>query len=55
MKKLLMIIPLVFLLCFAFGCQKKAEEAKPTVDIEAEKSAVKALIDDWIKCIETED
>ena len=55
MKKLLMIISLVFLLCFTFSCQKQAEEAKPTVDIEAEKSAVKTLIDDWIKCIEAED
>jgi len=26
MKKLLMIIPLVILLCFTFGCQKQAEE-----------------------------
>lgn len=28
MKKLLMVIPLVFLLCFAFACQKKAEKAE---------------------------
>jgi hypothetical protein len=27
MKKLLMILPLVFLLCFAFGCQKAEEVA----------------------------
>ena len=26
MKKLLMVIPLVILLCFAFGCQKQVEE-----------------------------
>jgi len=28
MKKLLLILPLVFLLCITFGCQKPAEEAK---------------------------
>jgi uncharacterized protein (TIGR02246 family) len=59
MKKLLLIVPLVFLLCFAFGCQKQAEEvaeeAKPVVDIEAEKTAVKTLIDEWLHCFETED
>ena len=30
MKKLLMIIPLVILLCFTFGCQKSEEVAKAT-------------------------
>ena len=29
MKKLLMILPLVNLLCFAFGCQDKAAMAEP--------------------------
>jgi steroid delta-isomerase-like uncharacterized protein len=29
MKKLLMIIPLAILLCFAFGCQKQATEEAP--------------------------
>jgi pimeloyl-ACP methyl ester carboxylesterase len=40
MKKLLMILPLVFLLCFTFGCQKQAEEVaeEPAVDT-AEKEA----------------
>ena len=58
MKKLLLIVPLVFLLCFAFSCQKAeevAEEAKPVVDIEAEKAAVKTLVDEWMHCMETED
>jgi len=27
MKKLLMILPLVLVLCFTFGCQKQGEEA----------------------------
>ncbi len=50
MKKLLMILPLVFLLCFIFGCQQAEEVAEePVVDIEAEKQAVaecfQALVD----------
>jgi len=50
MKKLLMVIPLVFLLCFTFSCQKGEEVAeKPVVDVEAEKEAVaerfQALVD----------
>ena len=41
MKKLLMIIPLVILLCFTFGCQQQGEEVaeEPTVDVEAEVRA----------------
>ncbi len=45
MKKLLMIIPLVILLCFTFSCQ--AYEEKPAVDIEADVEAIKALIDEF--------
>ena len=59
MKKLLLILPLVFLLCFTFGCQKQAEEVavepEPAVDIEAEKAEVKALIDDFVLGWETDD
>ncbi len=41
MKKLLMILPLVFMLCLTFGCQKAEEVAEePVVDVEAEKEAV---------------
>ncbi len=41
MKKLLMVIPLVFLLCFTFSCQQGEEVAEePVVDVEAEKEAV---------------
>jgi ketosteroid isomerase-like protein len=43
MKKLLIIIPLVFLLCFTFGCQQ-GEEA-------AEEVGVKALSDEDIAAI----
>jgi ketosteroid isomerase-like protein len=58
MKKLFCVIPLVFLLCFAFGCQKAgkvAEEAEPTVDMEAEKANVKSVIDMIHRSFETED
>ncbi len=53
-----MVIPLVFLFFFTFGCQQPAEVAeatKPGADIEVEKAAVKALIDDFVTCWETED
>lgn len=41
MKKLLMVIPLVLLLCFTFSYQKGEEVAEePVVDIEAEKEAI---------------
>jgi ketosteroid isomerase-like protein len=42
MKKLLMILPLVFLLCFTLSCQKAEEVAEePAVDVEAEKAAIR--------------
>jgi ketosteroid isomerase-like protein len=45
MKKLVMILSLVLVLCFAFGCQKGEEVAEePVVDIEAEKANVKAVL-----------
>ena len=56
MKKLL-IISLVFLLCFAFGCQKQGEEMieEPAVDIDAEKANVQAVLDNYAKAWETSD
>jgi uncharacterized protein (TIGR02246 family) len=47
MKKSLMIIPLVILLCFTFSCQ--AYEEKPAVDIEADVEAIKSLSDEIMK------
>jgi len=44
MKKLFMVIPLVILLCFTFGCQKQAEEM-------AEEAAVAPLSDEDIAAI----
>jgi ketosteroid isomerase-like protein len=58
MKKLCMISTLVFLLCFAFGCQQAeeaAEEPEPVVDIEAEKANVKSVLDRINMAFETED
>jgi len=58
MKQLLMVISLVFLLCITFGCrqgEEVAEEVGPVVNIEAEKVAVKTMLDEWIQCVKTED
>ena len=39
-----MVLPLVFLLCFTFVCQKGEEVAEePVVDVEADVEAIKAL------------
>jgi uncharacterized protein (TIGR02246 family) len=47
MKKLLMIIPLVILLCITFSCQKGEEVAEePAVDVEADIEANKKLSSD---------
>ena len=48
MKKLFMILPLVLLLCFTFGCQKSEEVAEEAVvDVEADVEAIKALLDEF--------
>jgi ketosteroid isomerase-like protein len=45
MKKLFMVLLLVFLLCLAFSCQKAEEVAEePAVDIEAEKQNVEKVV-----------
>ncbi len=50
MKKLFLILPLVFLLCFTFGCQQGEEVAEePAVDISVDIEANKNLIDAWDK------
>jgi uncharacterized protein (TIGR02246 family) len=49
MKKLLMILPMVFLLCFTFGCQKAEEVAEePVVDVEADVEVLKNMLDEWM-------
>jgi steroid delta-isomerase-like uncharacterized protein len=55
MKKLLMIIPLVILLCFTFGCQDKEakaelEEFKAQAEVEEQnKGLVKRMYEAWEK------
>jgi len=55
MKKLLMVIPLVFLLCMTFGCQDKEamaelEEFKAQEAVEEQnKALVKSYIDEFNK------
>jgi ketosteroid isomerase-like protein len=49
MKKLLLILPLVILLFFTFGCQQGEEAAEePAVDVEADIAAIKTLNDEWL-------
>jgi len=48
MKKLFMILPMVFLLCFAFSCQQAEEVAEePAVDVEADITAIKGMLDQF--------
>jgi len=45
MKKLLMIIPLIFLFCFIAGCQQGEKvPVEPKTDVEADIQAIKDLI-----------
>jgi ketosteroid isomerase-like protein len=56
MKKLLMILPLVFLLCLTFGCQKAEEVAEePVVDVEVELAAIGEVWTAWIKAGDAKD
>jgi uncharacterized protein (TIGR02246 family) len=49
MKKLFMILPLVFLLCFAFSCQKAEEVAEePAVDTVTAIEAATALYKEFV-------
>ena len=42
MKKLFMVLPLVFLLCFTFACQQDEEVAEePVLAVEAEEAAIR--------------
>ncbi|MGD9346404.1 MAG: nuclear transport factor 2 family protein, partial [Candidatus Aminicenantes bacterium] len=61
MKKLLMIVSLIFLLCLAFGCQQQGEEtvvesvANVETDIAADKEAIIALLNNNASVISAED
>jgi uncharacterized protein (TIGR02246 family) len=50
MKKLIMILSLVLVLCFTFSCQKAEEVAKePAMDVKADVGAIKGLIEDCLR------
>ena len=63
MKKTLlqtaMIIPLVILLCFTFGCQQlieeAAEEAELAVDVDADITAIKEILNQYAVACNTGD
>ncbi len=47
MKNTFMVIPLVFLCCFAVGCLQRGEVAeKPVADAEADIQAIKDIIEE---------
>jgi ketosteroid isomerase-like protein len=50
MKKLLMVFPLIFLLCFTFSCQKQVEEVaeESVVGVEADVEAIKAWLERYV-------
>jgi len=52
MKKLLVILPLAFLLCFAFSCQKQAEEVAEEAMAELD---LKPIADKIIEVFNTQD
>lgn len=56
MKKLFMVLTLLFLLCLTFACQKAEEVAeKPAVDIEAEREAVLAVNAEFLEAVKAKD
>jgi ketosteroid isomerase-like protein len=55
MKRLFCVIPLVFLLCFTFSCQKAEEVAEePVVDVEADMQNVEKVIRDFYDAASTQ-
>lgn len=46
MKKFCMILPLVLLLCFVYGCEKEDDDVA-AVDTEADIAAIKGLLDEF--------
>ncbi len=52
MKKLLMVLTLVFLFCFTFSCEVAKE---PAVDIEADVEVLKNMLDEWVVLYNTGD
>jgi uncharacterized protein (TIGR02246 family) len=56
MKKLFMVLPLVFLLCFTFSCQQAEEVAEePVVDISADVEAINEIWNQYATAMNTGD
>jgi len=59
MKKLFLILPLVFLLCVAFGCQQGEEVAEEAAEVAAlideDVAANEAITDAYVQAVRTED
>jgi hypothetical protein len=55
MKKLLLVIPLVILLCFTFGCQQGEEVAEEAIPDELVPSSLKDAHSAWFEGLLTED
>ncbi len=57
MKNLVLLIPLVILLCFAFACQKQGNEAaqESEANVEADVAAIKGLLDEFVQLYNAED
>ncbi len=51
MKNQILVIPLVFLLCFTSSCQKQGEELakEPKENFKADIDAIKALLEEWVQ------
>ena len=56
MKKLFMVLPLVFLLCFSISYVQGGEVAEePEVDVEAEREAVLAVNAEFLEALKAKD
>ncbi|TET25720.1 MAG: SgcJ/EcaC family oxidoreductase [Candidatus Aminicenantes bacterium] len=58
MRKFVLIIPLVILICFTFSCQQGeevTEKARPVVDVEADISAIKEMLNQYAVALNTGD
>jgi uncharacterized protein (TIGR02246 family) len=56
MKKLFMVLPLVFLLCFTFSCQQGEEVGEqPVVDVTADVEAINEIWNQYVLGANTDD
>ena len=57
MKNPILVVFLVFLLCFAFGCQKQGEEVaeEPAIDIQTDIDAIKDVLNQYAVACNTRD